>query len=105
MDISINDLELIAQKLFQHARDLGISSVEIPVDYYWSIPETRLYDINIEREQLVDLLGMGQLTYDWDELLSVLGNENDPSSSHYAWFAAILHAVGEHLYDVVPKDS
>ncbi len=105
MNISINDLESIAHKLFQHATDLGISSVNIPVDYYWSIPDTRLYDINVQPAELVKLLGMGQLTYDWDELVNVLSNENEPTSSHYAWLAAIIHAVGEHLYDAKAADA
>ena len=105
MNISINDLEIIAHKLFRHASNLGIASVDIPVDYYWNIPETRLYDINASTTELADVLGMGQLTYDWDELVSVLSNENEPTSSHYAWFAAILRAVGENLYNVIPEST
>lgn len=99
MNISIDDLEIIAHKLFQHAKDLGIASVYLPVDYYWSLPDTRLYDINAQPSELAEMLGMGQLTYDWNELVSVLSNGNYPTSSHYAWLAAIIHAVGEHLYD------
>ena len=103
MDIDIDDLETIAHKLFQHAKDLGISFVHLPVDYYWSLPDSRMYDINAQPTELVEMLGMGQLTYDWNELINVLSNENYPSSSHYAWLAAIIHAVGEHLYDIKPE--
>jgi hypothetical protein len=95
VDIQLNDLRLVTDKLFQHIDELGIESLVINDEYYWSIPREDLYQPYQEPKQLT----LGQLSFDWQDLEKVLNNEIDPVGSNLVNLAVILRAIGYTLYD------
>lgn len=69
LEISLNELRLVTEKIYAYLVDeLGINSVRISEDYYWSIDVDKKF--LIERKPEMD--EMGQLTDDWMFLSSAL---------------------------------
>lgn len=93
MDIYINDLQTIFDKLLQHVKEKGIESINVEADYYWNIPKEQLYN-PYEQPSVLDL---GQLSDDWYELRKIQHAEKEPIGYHLVWFAAILRVIGENL--------
>ena len=92
MRVNISDLRTVSEKLFSHFEQNGHSSVEIPNDYYWIIPEVRRYDPVNEPADF----SLGQLTEDWSRLQKIAEGENDPIGYGLVWLASILQAIGEN---------
>jgi hypothetical protein len=93
MEIKLKELRLVTEKLYQHLDDLGVESVVINDDYYWSIPREDLYQPYQEPGELT----IGQLSDDWRDLEKVLRGELDPIASNLVDLAAILKVVGQIL--------
>lgn len=102
MQISISSIEAILEKLLFYAREIGVETVEIPVDYYWHIDEKELYDLSLNKEDVGASLGVGSLEYDWEILSKTLseGPEGDGYvSMDYLTVASLLRAIGNYLDD------
>jgi hypothetical protein len=93
LKIPIAKLREAADKLFTHLEDQGISSVELDVDYYWTIPSDQLYDPYQQPTEF----GLGQLSDDWSEMEKIINNTREPISYCFVWLATILRAIGEKL--------
>ncbi len=63
MEINVDDLHKISEKLFSLIKDKGIVSVKLGVDYYWNIPQSQVYNPLQEPVEL----DLGQLSDDWNE--------------------------------------
>lgn len=102
MQIPISSIETILQQLLSYAREIGVETVEIPVDYYWVVSDKDIYDMSLSKEAAGASLGVGSLEYDWELLSKVLSEGPDGdgySSLDYPLAASLLRAIGDYLYD------
>jgi hypothetical protein len=89
--ITVSELRRAANVLFDHLEATGQGEIELTEDYYWNIPNDRLY---LPEAPPAESLDSGQLTSDWEELLPV-GRDHDPVPSHdLVHLAALLRFVG-----------
>jgi hypothetical protein len=93
MFVSINELALATEKLFEHLKELEIQSVELTSDYYWVISKDQRYNVY---EKPTDFT-IGQLQSDWQELEKVLSGQRKPLAYHFVWLAALLRSIGEEV--------
>ena len=93
MIVTVEELRKMCEHLLNHLEEVGASSIEIPVDYYWDIPKESHYDPYNKPEEFT----LGQLTDDWQELKKILSEEGEPISYMLVWLSAILRAVGEQV--------
>lgn len=94
MDITVSELRRVANALFDHLDASGQSRIELTADYYWNIPNDRLYATDAPPAGSLDL---GQLTGDWEELHAV-GRDDDPVPSHdLVHLAALLRFVASKV--------
>jgi len=91
MEINLDDIRTIFEKLIKHLEKIGVNTVSIPVDYYWNIPNDVVYDPYNEPTKF----DMGQLSDDWRELQKLLDDDREPVGYHLVWLAAVLKAIGE----------
>ncbi len=92
MRLELAKLRAATEMLFDHLKETGYDSVEIPHDYYWHIHAPELYDPYAQPE-----LTLGQLTDDWTSLEKILQNEIDPLAYDLVCLSALLRAVGEQI--------
>ena len=93
MKIDIIQLRTACDILWEHLRDLGIDSVNIPHDYYWSVSRQDAYRLDSEPATLV----VGQLSDDWQAIQRVLEPDRDAIAYDFVKVSAILRAVGEEV--------
>lgn len=83
----------IEEHLLDHLEEVGETTIEVPVDYYWDIYKPERYDpYNKSKE-----FGLGDLTDDWQSLLKVLSGEYPTIGYDFVWLSTILRAVGEQV--------
>ena len=93
VDVSIAQLSLVTERLFEHLTAQGIQVIQLDVDYYWNINHDEVYNLN----QTPTNINVGQLSDDWHELRRILSNEQEPLAYQLVWLSAILRAIGEKL--------
>ncbi len=93
MEISLEELRDLCNSLIQHIIDNGNKSVNLKVDYYWNIPTSQIYDPYKKPTELT----LGQLSFDWDQLIQISQSQKEPIGYNLVWLAAILRAVGENI--------
>ncbi len=91
MDITLSELKAILLKELDHLEDMGDKTIEIPVDYYWNIPQDVRYNPYKEPEKF----DIGQLSDDWQELQKILRGDRDPVIYDLVWLSTVLRAIGE----------
>jgi hypothetical protein len=93
MKVDVARLRMASEKLWKHLEELGIDSIDIPYDYYWSIPEEQTYQLEIEptRHEI------GQLSDDWQDLLQLIEHGHDAITHDFVRLSAILRVVGEQI--------
>ncbi len=94
MNIELSELKAIFLLEINHLEELGYEKIEIPVDYYWNIPQNVRYDPYKEP----DNLDLGQLSDDWQDLQKIIRGENDPVAYDLVWLSTILRAIGEQAF-------
>jgi hypothetical protein len=90
-EITVAELRLITETLFEHLEDSGHATIVIDKDYYWNIAADGRYD-PVRRPAELDL---GQLSDDWAELQNVVAGRRPPLNYALVWLAAILRRIGE----------
>jgi len=94
MRVNIRHLQAVTNRLLDHLAAQGYLSIEIPDDYYWSIPAEQRYDAL--RDPDPSQFGLGQLTDDWKWLQALRRPNRDPVVQQF-WFAASLFQwIGDH---------
>lgn len=93
MRIPLAELRRITNQLYDHLEAQGLSSVEVPNDYYWEIPKEQRRDV------YRDPVGFttGQTSDDWEELRKILSGESEPIGYALVWLAALLREIGEEV--------
>lgn len=95
MNLSLVDLRTLTQKLLDYLEEQGHESLDLPQEYYWHIPKEAKYDQPVAPAS--EDLSLGQLSFDWENLRSLLEGKNDPVGYDLVWLAAILRALGETI--------
>ena len=75
----------------EHMEAIGQEAIDLPGDFYWDVPAEALYDPYSEPRQL----DLGQLSEDWEKLLSLANGESPPVGYALVWLASILRAYGQ----------
>jgi hypothetical protein len=95
MEVRIDDVKEVFKKLIDGLEAKGIESVDIPHDFYWSIPQTSRYRPYEEPKDLT----MGQLSDDLGELRRIATNEMPATAYALVWLGALLQAIGEQTVE------
>lgn len=95
MKLSLADLRALTQKLLDYLEEQGHKTLELPQEYYWHIPKEAKYDQPVAPAS--EVLSLGQLSFDWENLQSLLEEKHDPVGYDLVWLAAILRALGETI--------
>ena len=93
MKIDIAQLRMACDILWEHLHDLDIDSVDIPHDYYWTVPQQDVYRFDKEPAAFV----AGQLSDDWQDVQQILEPDRDAIAYDFVKVSAILRAVGEQV--------
>ena len=91
MEVHIGELKEIIDTVFETLRSRGVDRVDIPHDFYWSIPGLRRYSPYEEPRELT----MGQLSDDMHELRRIHADDAPVTCYALVWAAAVLRAIGE----------
>jgi hypothetical protein len=91
--VPVSELREVSNQLLDHLERLGVTDVEIPDDYYWSISKEQLYDPTAENLDPT----LGQLSDDWKELSMIRRGERPPVALALGWLASVMRAVGERV--------
>ena len=95
MQLNIDDLRAISDRLLANLAASGIDSVDLQVDYYWEIPSEQRYDPYTKPD--TNSLTLGQVSWDIESLYDVLEGGKIPVAYHLVWLGTVLKAVGEKL--------
>jgi hypothetical protein len=90
-EVGTRDLRRVFNLLMEHMEAIGQEAIDLPGDFYWDVPAEALYDPYSEPRQL----DLGQLSEDWEKLLSLANGESPPVGYAFVWLASILRAYGQ----------
>ncbi|MFD6356871.1 hypothetical protein [Nocardia tengchongensis] len=68
--------------------------VRLDEDYFWSIPQDELYDVNSVPSNLT----VGQLSWSWQHLTDLLADPDQAIGYHLVWLAEVLRAIGQKTH-------
>jgi hypothetical protein len=95
MRVEIKDLRVACEKVLSHLEEEGIEFVEIPYDYYWTIPEGQRYDVNNDPD--VNQFVLGQLSDDLESLKGIVSGDSPPVAYALVWAAQLFMVIGEKI--------
>jgi hypothetical protein len=95
MKIQLSELRQATNVLFDHLERTGRTEIEVTEDFYWSIPEKRLYSVYSPPPE--SELTMGQLSDDWNELTKIASGKSPPLAYALVWLASLLRFIGTKL--------
>ncbi len=95
MEIALSELKAIILKEIDNLEQQGYAKIEIPVNYYWNIPEDTRYDPYKTPAEF----DLGLLSDDWDGLQAILRGDREPVAFDRVWLSTILRAIGENTLD------
>lgn len=93
MEVTIAELRIVANRLFDNLDKAGRQAITIPHDYYWSVPQDERYDPYKQPSELT----LGQLSDDIRELRRIATGEAQPLAYAFVWFSSIARALGEEV--------
>jgi hypothetical protein len=93
MKIKISELRTAANRLFDHLERSGHDELEVDRDFYWSIPDEKLYSVYEEPSGFT----VGQLSDDWKELKQISSGQRQPIGYALVWLSSVLRFVGTKI--------
>ena len=91
MNVDVEELRHIGNKLFDHIERNGVRSCSVEHDYYWVVPLTSRYDVYRQPPEMET----GQLSADLANLRE-LDCPGAPTVGYgFVWLAALLREIGE----------
>jgi hypothetical protein len=93
MKIKISELRAAANRLFDHLERSGHAELEVDRDFYWSIPDEKLYSVYEEPSGFT----VGQLSDDWKELQRISSGQRQPIGYALVWLSSVLRFVGTKI--------
>src|SRR4030042_471358 len=94
MKIDIENIQKISNLLFDHLKKNGFKNISINEDHYWNITKEKRYDTY---EKPSDFK-LGQLSHDYENLLSFLNDKNIVTGYGFVWLGEIFKIIGEKVY-------
>jgi hypothetical protein len=93
MQVRLDDLREAFDKLLNEFKMAGQETVDIPVDYYWSIPKETRYTPYQEPTEFT----LGQISDDLNEVKRIATGEVSPIYYGLVWLGNVLIAMGEDM--------
>jgi hypothetical protein len=93
--IQLSDLRRATDALFDHLERTGRTEIDLTEDFYWSIPEKRLYSMYSPPPE--SELTMGQLSDDWNEVAKIASGQRAPIAYALVWLSSLLRFIGSKL--------
>ncbi|NVJ23906.1 MULTISPECIES: hypothetical protein [Myxococcus] len=93
MKIKVSELRHVTNLLLDHLERSGHLEVEFTEDFYWSIPEDRLYAVYDEPTGFT----VGQLSDDWEELRQIGSGQKPPVGYGLVWLSSLLRRIGSKI--------
>ncbi|MCP2295716.1 hypothetical protein SAMN04244553_4800 [Nocardia amikacinitolerans] len=94
LHISLTELRRSVELLLNHLEAATDGdTVCLDEDYFWSIPQDELYDVNRTPAELT----VGQLSWSWQHLTDLLADPDRAIGSHLVWLAEVLRAIGQRV--------
>lgn len=94
MRVEIEELRVACEKVFAHLEKEGNDSIEIPYDYYWSIPTEYRY---LPEKPDVNQFVVGQLSDDLESLKGIVSGDSPPLAYALVWVAQLFTVIGEKI--------
>jgi len=93
MKIRISELREVANLLFDHLERSGHVEVDVDQDFYWSIPDDKLYSVYEEPSGFT----VGQLSDDCQELRKISSGQKQPIAYALVWLSSVLRFLGTRI--------
>jgi hypothetical protein len=93
--LQLSDLRRATDALFDHLERTGRTEIEVTEDFYWNIPEKRLYSVYSPPPE--SELTVGQLSDDWNELTKIASGQRPPIAYALVWLSSLLRFIGSKL--------
>lgn len=90
MKVKIAELRRVAGILFEHLEEEGHAEIEIDRDFYWSIPDEKLYSVYEDPSDFTT----GQLSDDLLELTKINSGKRKPIAYAFVWLSSLLRFIG-----------
>ncbi len=93
MRVPVSLLRRACSLVFDHLESSGCAEIEIDEDYYWNIPDDRLYKVYEEPTGFT----AGQLSWDVENVERVVAGDRPVIAYNLVWLASILRFVGAKI--------
>ncbi|MFC8039445.1 hypothetical protein ACFUOZ_08835 [Paenarthrobacter sp. NPDC057355] len=87
------ELREVFDVLMRHVEERHGSTIDVGVDYFWSIPPDAIYDVYDQPTELT----IGQLTESLDNIRRVAADPDRAISYALVWLGDVLRATGHKL--------
>jgi hypothetical protein len=87
--IKISVLEKAVIVILSSLKEQSIESIDSPVDYYWSIPPDKRFDVNTHPTDFT----IGQISEDWGWLEEIAQGTKKPTTQSLVWLASVLECL------------
>jgi hypothetical protein len=87
--IKISVLEKAVIVILSSLKEQSIESIDSPVDYYWSIPPDKRFDVYTHPTDFT----IGQISEDWGWLEEIAQGTKKPTTQSLVWLASVLECL------------
>ena len=91
MRVSVEELREAFDRLVAHLEATGQEAFEIDDDFYWDVP----CEVRYDPYRKIEGATLGQLSDDWNEVLSMLAGHRPPLGYGLVWLSVVLRRIGE----------
>lgn len=91
--VTVRELRAAADAVLSHLETLGMINVDLDVDYYWSVEDSRLYD----PYQSPGELSLDQVSADLEDLRRIVREGGEPLTYGLTCLASVLRAVAHQI--------
>ncbi len=88
--ISLRQLRLAADAIFDSLAEQGVDLVEVDIDYFWSIAPEQQFTMDAEPTEFT----VGQVSESNQRMSNIVAKRDDPVTYSLVWLADTLRAVG-----------
>lgn len=93
MKVRVSELRQATNLLLDHLERSGHTEIEMETDYYWSIPNEKLYSVSEEPSDFT----VGQLSEDLQNVRAVIGGKRPPIAYALVWVSTLLRFIGSKI--------